>query len=169
MGSFEIRQHFVFRPVKSDRSEVYEVADELTDIIRKEIKKQYRSTRAFSVASGIPYSTLANALSKGVGVTAFDTVMRMCDVLGVNYNSSVNGSYSDRMRRMGMMYASLDADGENVVERVLRSEYIRCRYDEIKKRAGSQTDMEGVPEHIQADLRTELAADELIKEKTEEK
>ena len=57
--------------------------DELTMTIKNEIKRQYKSVRQFSAAIGIPQSTIISALRKGMGGTAFDTVVKMCSALGI--------------------------------------------------------------------------------------
>ena len=44
--------------------------DSITELIKTEVKKQYKSVRQFSEKSGIPYSTLSNAFSKGIGGTS---------------------------------------------------------------------------------------------------
>ena len=36
------------------------------EILRKEIKKNYRSVRKFAMEMGIPYSTLVTALDRGI-------------------------------------------------------------------------------------------------------
>ncbi len=46
--------------------------DSITNLIKSEIKRQYKSLRKFSEESGIPYSTLSNALSKGIGFNTSD-------------------------------------------------------------------------------------------------
>ena len=57
--------------------------DSITLLIRDEIKKQYGSIKKFSDKSGIPYSTLSNALSKGIGGTSYDTVVKICKLLNI--------------------------------------------------------------------------------------
>ena len=52
--------------------------DSITNLIKSEIKRQYKSVRQFSEKSGIPYSTLSNALSKGIGGTSYDSVINIC-------------------------------------------------------------------------------------------
>ena len=59
------------------------VLDSITLLIKNEIKAQYKSVRKFSEESGIPYSTLSNALSKGVGGTSYDTVVKICQLLNI--------------------------------------------------------------------------------------
>ena len=57
--------------------------DNLTKIIREEIDKQYKSVRQFAFAVGVPLSTVNSALHNGVGGSSFDTVLRLCRVLGI--------------------------------------------------------------------------------------
>ena len=57
--------------------------DNLTRIIREEIGKQYKSVRQFAFAVGVPLSTVNSALHNGVGGSSFDTVLRLCKVLGI--------------------------------------------------------------------------------------
>ena len=65
--------------------------DSITTLIKNEIKAQYKSVSKFSEASGIPYSTLSNALSKGVGGTSYDTVVKICQLLNIKqvYDSDI--------------------------------------------------------------------------------
>lgn len=59
--------------------------DSITNLIKAEIKRQYKSVRQFSEKSGIPYSTLSNCLSKGIGGTAYDTVIKICNLLNLKH------------------------------------------------------------------------------------
>lgn len=54
------------------------------EILKKEILKQYRSIRQFSLEMGIPYSTLVTALERGIDGMAYGTVIKMCDKLNLN-------------------------------------------------------------------------------------
>ena len=57
--------------------------DELTKLIKTEIKKQFRSVRQFSMYIGVPQSTIVTALQKGIGGTSFETIMQICKVLDI--------------------------------------------------------------------------------------
>ena len=57
------------------------------EILRKEIKKNYRSVRKFAMEMGIPYSTLVTALDRGIEGMAYGTVIRMCEKLNLNPRS----------------------------------------------------------------------------------
>ncbi len=52
------------------------------DILMGLIKAKYRSLRNFSIESGIANSTLNSMLTKGIGGTSVDTVMKVCSLLG---------------------------------------------------------------------------------------
>jgi molybdenum-dependent DNA-binding transcriptional regulator ModE len=47
------------------------------------IKEKYGSIRQFAIALDIPYSTIKSGLNAGVGGMAVDTVIKMCDALGI--------------------------------------------------------------------------------------
>ncbi len=109
--------------------------DVLTNLIKSEIKRQYKSVRNFSAISDIPYSTLANSLSKGVGLTSYETVSRIMTTLGINpiVNKNKLTFYCDRFYDINEMLAKLDAKGLHTVETILNVEYERCCPDEPKE------------------------------------
>ncbi len=100
--------------------------DNLTSLIKTEIKKQYKSVRQFSKSVGIPQSTIISALRKGIGGTAFDSVLKICDVL--NIKLSVNSQiYIDQQNReLIEAFSKLDAKGKHAVETVCQVELLRC-------------------------------------------
>lgn len=96
-------------------------------LIKNEIKKQYKSVSKFSESSGIPYSTLSNALSKGVGGTSYDTVVKICRILNIKqaYDSDLvlfNSEFHDVYKKL----TQLDEQGVHTVCTVLNVEYNRC-------------------------------------------
>ena len=52
--------------------------------LRNLILDRYVSLRQFAKEADIPYSTLMTLLSRGIGASAFDTVIRICEVLGLD-------------------------------------------------------------------------------------
>ena len=54
------------------------------EILKKEILRQYRSVRQFSMEMRIPYSTLVTALERGIEGMAYGTVIKICDRLNLN-------------------------------------------------------------------------------------
>lgn len=101
--------------------------DQLTALIKQEIKRQFKSVRKFTAFLDIPYTTIASALKNGVGGTAYDTVIKICkalDISLVNYQESalVNEDTLGLLTR----YNSLDEKGAHAVRTVLEIEAARC-------------------------------------------
>ncbi|MBR2021163.1 MAG: helix-turn-helix transcriptional regulator [Clostridia bacterium] len=101
--------------------------DELTMTIKSEIKRQYKSVRQFALAIDVPQSTIISAMRKGIGGTSFDTVVRMCSVLGIKL--SVNsGVFMDKDKtELLEVFSELDERGKNTVKSVCSVELLRCR------------------------------------------
>ena len=84
---------------------------------------QSRAIEEACMASGIPYSTLSNALAKGIGGTSYDTVMKICRTLGLKqaYDSDVvlfNREFNDIYTKL----TQLDDQGVHTVCAVLNVE-----------------------------------------------
>ena len=100
--------------------------DELTKLIKTEIKKQFRSVRQFSMYIGVPQSTIVTALQKGIGGTSFETIMHICDVLDIKAVMGDNPVYLDgENRELLERYARLDAEGKRAVRAVAAIELLR--------------------------------------------
>ena len=101
--------------------------DSITLLIKNEIKAQYKSVRKFSEESGIPYSTLSNALSKGVGGTSYDTVVKICQLLDIkqSYDEDIV-LFNDKFHDIYSKLTMLDERGIYTVCAVLDVEYARC-------------------------------------------
>ena len=54
------------------------------EVLKRVILSQYKIVRQFAVEMDIPYSTLVTALERGIEGMAYSTVIRICDVLGLN-------------------------------------------------------------------------------------
>ena len=103
------------------------ILDKITQLIKKEIKKQYKSVRQFSEKSGIPYSTLSNALSKGVGGTSYDTVIKICKLLNLKQAYDVDLTiFNEQCYEIYSMLAALDERAVHTLKTVLTIEYNRC-------------------------------------------
>lgn len=106
--------------------------DELTQLIKKNIKLKYSSTRRFAEELGIPQTTIVSAIKNGVGGTAFTTVCKMCKALDIKL---FDGIYpvviTDSTRNILEKLAKLDDKGIHTVSTVLEMEYIRCNADVI--------------------------------------
>ena len=101
--------------------------DKITNIIKDEIKRQYKNLRRFSEESGIPYSTLSNALARGIGNTAYETVVSICKLLNLRqfYDDDII-IFNDKFKDICAMLSEIDEKGIHTVETVLKMEYNRC-------------------------------------------
>ena len=101
--------------------------DNLTKIIREEIGKQYKSVRQFAFAVDVPLSTVNSALHNGVGGSSFDTVRRLCKVLGIKPIGDDAAFYlTDDTEKLLTQYAKLDDYGRHTIASVMQVEYDRC-------------------------------------------
>ena len=101
--------------------------DSLTQLIKNEIESQYQSLYRFAKDSGIPYTTLSNALSKGIGTMAYDTVVKICTILGIRQTHDedivlFNRQFHDIYSKL----TELDNRGVQTVVALLNVEYDRC-------------------------------------------
>ena len=102
--------------------------DNLTKVVRDEISRQYRSVRQFAFAVDIPLYTINSALHNGVGGSSFDTVMRICKILGIKSMSDDAALYlTDDTERLLTQYAKLDDYGRHTISSVMQVEYDRCK------------------------------------------
>ena len=100
--------------------------DELTRLIKTEIKKQFRSVRQFSMYIGVPQSTIVTALQKGIGGTSFETIMQICEVLDIKPVPGDNTVFLDgEKRELLNRYARLDEGGKKAVRAVAAMEFMR--------------------------------------------
>lgn len=58
--------------------------DQRTTLLRREIKKQYRTVREFSIDVEIPYATVEMILQSDVGQFPYDLVLAMVRKLGID-------------------------------------------------------------------------------------
>ncbi len=106
----------------------------LTEMMRTEIIRQYRSVRQFAFAAGIPLSTINSALTKGVGGSSYDNVLHMCKLLGIKSMATDNCIYTTEEAAAFMeKYSHLDSYGRHTVDTVLAVEYERCRESDENK------------------------------------
>ena len=102
--------------------------DELTALVRQEIKKQYRSVRQFAFHIGIPLSTIVTSLNNGMKGTSFETVVAICKALDIEAVNTDLTAYLDKDRRELLEgYARLDEYGRHTVDAILYVELLRCR------------------------------------------
>lgn len=102
--------------------------DLLTTAIKNEIRAQYKSVRKFSMAIGIPQSTIVSALHNGIGGTSYSTVLKICRKLSINmydFSPLFNTNY----KGMSMMaaYSQLDEKGRYIIDALFDLELKRCK------------------------------------------
>lgn len=54
-----------------------------TEYVIDLINKQYKSVRQFAIAIDVPYTTIKSGLKAGIGGMSVDTVLKMCEALGI--------------------------------------------------------------------------------------
>ena len=115
--------------------------DELTKLIKTEIKKQFRSVRQFSMYIGVPQSTIVTALQKGIGGTSFETIMHICDVLDIKPVADEKPVFMDgEKRELLERYTRLDNEGKKAVRAVTAIELLRVTDPEAFKELGKKLD-----------------------------
>lgn len=101
--------------------------DNLTKIVRAEIARQYKSVRQFAFAVNIPLSTINSALHNGIGGSSYDTVIQICQTLGIKVLGENAAFYlTDETQKLVSQFAHLDDYGRHTVSTVLQVEYDRC-------------------------------------------
>ena len=101
--------------------------DNITQLIRAEIKRQYKSVLKFSEKSGIPYSTLSNALSKGINGTSYETVIKIYNLLNLKQAYGVDLTvFNEHCYEICTMLTALDEQAVHTLKTILRVEYERC-------------------------------------------
>ena len=108
--------------------------ENLTELIKAEIKRQYGSVKEFSAQTGIPMSTLNSACPKGIESSSYELVMRVCDILKIKrvYDDEItylNREYYELVRKM----ECLDDQGLATVKALLAVESARCSGKQIIK------------------------------------
>lgn len=104
--------------------------EQLTNLIKSEIKKQFKSVRRFAIYMGIPQTTIASTLKNGVSGTAYETILRICDVLSIrliNFNSHV--VINDETLDIIDKYNNMDEFGKHTVKTIVEVESTRCAKD----------------------------------------
>ena len=101
--------------------------EQLTAMIKAEIKNKYKSVRQFSSVSGIPQSTIISGLKKGVGGMSFDTVSKMCSLLDIKLSLNTSLCLDKEKNELLEVFSKLDERGRNTVKSACVMELLRCR------------------------------------------
>ena len=110
--------------------------DSITEMIKAEIRSQYNSVLKFSEETGIPYTTLTNALNHGIGGTAYDTIVKIFQALDIRRSSDDDMVlFSRKFLQIYEKLIHLDEKGIHTFCTLLNAEYARCK-DEDRETAG---------------------------------
>lgn len=132
----------------------------IEDTIKQEILSQYKSVRAFTQALNIPYSTIDSMLKKGVRGTAVQTVIRVCDSLGLDLNAisceilydglekrrslnSIEGPSNEAME-VAFAYDKANFKDKNTARHALALPLLP-ESDDLSKRTSSASDKQSSP------------------------
>ena len=133
--------------------------DTKTEIIKREIEIQFGSINKFSEHSGIPKTTIASALRKGIGGTAIDTVFKICELLAIDVNRLKQNADSNDGQKVDTEKSdiAISDDSEREILATYRElntdnqAYIRVRADELLK---GQLSTEETVESDTEDIKT---------------
>ena len=64
--------------------------------LKQLILSNYKSVRAFTLETEIPYSTVDNIFKRGIGGTAVTTVVKICDTLDITVEGITHGRIERR-------------------------------------------------------------------------
>ncbi|MBQ8092729.1 MAG: hypothetical protein IJ242_04045 [Clostridia bacterium] len=105
----------------------------LTELIKKEIKKQYGSLKRFAAETGISFGTINTAIHKDIGGSSFDFVMKICKDLGIKqiFDDDIN-QVSSRYYNMVKKLEMIDEQGIATIETIIDVEVERCKNRENK-------------------------------------
>lgn len=97
------------------------------------ILARYKSVRSFSIAAGIPYTTVDSMLKRGVLNASIGTAIKVCSFLGISADGLADGEIvpyeksdiklNDDEREMIQKYRMLDERGRQAVRDTIEREY----------------------------------------------
>lgn len=94
--------------------------DNFTELIKAKIYENYKSVRDFSLAVGVPQTTILSALKNGMGNTSFSTVTAICNQLNIDIDAINNNSTIDtRFIPQLNMYDMLDDAGKKKIDSII--------------------------------------------------
>ncbi|MDG0887899.1 hypothetical protein [Paracholeplasma manati] len=65
------------------------------DLLKEHILTRFKSVRSFSLEADIPYTTMATLLKSDIGKAKVPTVIKICDTLGIDISSLINGTIKE--------------------------------------------------------------------------
>ena len=101
------------------------------ELLKSYILKQYRTVKDFSVAIGLPYTTIDGILRRGVMNTRVENMIRVCQFLGISLDALVAGRIDDVSALE--KYHNLPASDKETVDFVLNRHAQRAESAETTK------------------------------------
>lgn len=65
-----------------------------TELLRHLIELKFKSIREFARAIDVPQTTIHTALKRGIGGTAVETVIKMCNGVGISIDDLLNENFN---------------------------------------------------------------------------
>lgn len=121
--------------------------------LKQLILSNYKSVRAFTLETQLPYSTVDNIFKRGIGGTAVTTVVKICDSLNITVEGITRGHIEPRnssvlspslltLQQSALLssFDQLNEEGqtkavEYVEDLVLTGRYKKCSASELGKEA----------------------------------
>lgn len=138
--------------------------DNLTELIKAEIKRQYGSIKEFSARTGIPMSTLNTAFPKGIESSSYELVTRVCKILQIKRIFDDEITYANReFYDLVCELESLDEQGLATVKTLMAVEKARCKDKPVVKGYRGLGHVEKTDEHLKNLIRAVLAEEKGLK------
>lgn len=74
------------------------------------ILQKYRSVRAFSEQTGIPYSTIDSIFKRGIANSSVSNIIKICRALGIDADALGDGKIESRAKEITGAAAHFDLD-----------------------------------------------------------
>jgi transcriptional regulator with XRE-family HTH domain len=74
------------------------------------ILQKYRSVRAFSEETGIPYSTIDSIFKRGIANSSVSNIIKICRALGIDADSLGDGTVEPRRKEITAAAAHFNID-----------------------------------------------------------
>lgn len=104
--------------------------DNLTELIKSEIKRQYGSVKNFSAKTGISMSTLNTAFLKGIEGSSYELVTRICTILHIRHIDDEKIVYvNEEFYNLVTEFENADGRTLATVKSLLKFELERCKGD----------------------------------------
>ena len=104
----------------------------IEDLLKAYILEQYKSVREFAASIGVPQSTVANILIRGLENAGYDRVIEICKGLKISSDALANGEIvsSSEVERLSSeeqillcAYRKADQRGKHIIQEIAKLAY----------------------------------------------